>query len=879
MRSGDIRNEFFDYFIEKGHTKVPSSPLIPVRDTTILFTNAGMVQFKNIFLGRDKRDYLRAVSIQKCMRAGGKHNDLENVGVTNRHHTFFEMLGNFSFGNYFKEGAIEMGWQFLTERMNLPPEKLWITVFRDDDEAYRIWNEKIGIPPERIVRMGEKDNFWQMGDIGPCGPCSEVLIDQGIEEGCSRPECAVGCDCDRFLELWNLVFMQFNRDDNGRITPLPDPSIDTGMGLERITTVSEGLKSNYDTDLFIPLISAVSDMVVPENGEDPEKAVSIRVISDHIRAIAFLIADGVFPANEGRGYVLRRIIRRGAWHGNLLNLREPFLFKLTNAVVDRMKEIYPELKEARDMISKITNGEEERFSETMKNGLKLLEEVIGELKEKKSNIISGSTVFKLYDTYGLPFDLISEIAADKRLILDHNGFSEEMDMQRKRSGSIKQKTQNKKHKTKNTKQEIEPTLFVGYTEVESQAEVISLINSNGESVDGICAGEDCDIILDSTPFYGEGGGQVGDKGIISNNNTIVEIRDTVKSPDKTYLHKGKVMRGTLRKGERYTLSVDKDIRSDTARNHTATHILHSVLRKVLGRHVRQSGSLVASDRLRFDFTHFSPIDDRELDRIEELVNSEIRRNYPVITEEMDFESARTKGATALFEEEYGEVVRVVNISNLSMELCGGTHCNRTGDIGIFKITHEESVASGIRRIEGVTGDKAYKHIKREEKTLNEIAAMLKSCRDEIISRIDKILIYLKEKDKEIERLKSRLALSEIDKIISEARSIKGIKVISHGIDSFDMKELRSFTDIIKNKLGSGIITVGSKKDDKVSLVTVVTKDINDRFHAGEIIKEISAIVGGSGGGRPDMAQAGGRDISRLGDALEKVYEIVERGIQ
>lgn len=887
--SNAIRRAFCDYFMSKGHTLIESSSLVPQRDQTLLFTNAGMVQFKGLFLGEERRSYKRAISVQKCMRAGGKHNDLENVGLTGRHHTFFEMLGNFSFGDYFKEEAIEFGWEFLTEVIGLPKDLLWITIFKEDEEAYRLWREKIGIRPDRIVRMGEEDNFWQMGDIGPSGPCSEIIIDQGEETGCGRPTCAVGCDCDRYLELWNLVFMQYDRDKEGRLNPLPRPSIDTGMGLERISSVCQGVYSNYESDLFSPIIGAVSDLSGKNCGEGKRTDFSIRVIADHIRAITFLISDGVLPSNGGRGYVLRRIIRRGARHGRLLGIQEPFLYKLSNVVIDLMKVAYPDLIKSRERVTSITIGEEERFLDTLDQGLKILDDVIQEIRGKGERIIPGGTLFKLYDTYGLPLDLIQDIVKEEAFSLDEPGFRSAMEGQRQKArmaGGFKMEKGNPLY----TKiiDDYGETQFIGYDHLESDVNLVLILKRGKpddklhegsgliEIVESTIEGDEVELIFDQTPFYGESGGQVGDTGELSSIEAKVKIINTIKPVEGLFVHEAMVLKGMISKGSRCHAAISARARLSTARNHTATHLLHATLRKVLGDHVKQSGSLVSPERLRFDFTHFSPLKREEIDRIEKLINEQIMANTKVNTEVMGIEEAINSGAIAFFGEKYGDNVRVVSISEFSRELCGGTHCKVTGEIGLFKLLHESSIASGIRRIEAVTGDGAYKFIKKEEEALSEIAELFKASPQDLISKAKRLLTSLKEKEREVERLKGKLSSKKAAEIEDKVRSIGGVKVFADKIESMGMEDLRLFGDSIKNRLKSGIIIVGSVKDGTASIVLMVTKDLVERFKANEVIREIAPVIGGGGGGRDDMAQAGGKKVERLDEAIGKIYEVVER---
>ncbi|HWP49289.1 MAG TPA: alanine--tRNA ligase [Candidatus Limnocylindrales bacterium] len=877
MTGHELRQQFLDYFHKKGHTIVPSSSLIPQGDPTLLFTNAGMVQFKDVFLGKEKRSYTRATTVQKCVRAGGKHNDLENVGRTARHHTFFEMLGNFSFGDYFKAGAIPYAWEFLTEVLKLPREKLWVSIYREDDEAFEIWHKTIGIPADRIVRLGEKDNFWAMGDTGPCGPCSEILIDQGPQIGCGKPTCGVGCDCDRYLELWNLVFMQYNRDVSGTLTPLPRPSIDTGMGLERTVAVLQGVFSNFETDLFVPLIRFVEDISEKSYHDNEKDDISMRVIADHLRAITFLISDGVIPSNEGRGYVLRRILRRAARHGKMLGLEKPFLYKGIQVVVDIMKPAYPELVDRCDQVTQITLNEERRFSHTLHVGMELLNKVILETRQRGEQVIPGEEVFKLYDTYGFPLDLMDEIAREQGLTLDMPGYERAMEEQRARArkswkGSGESEVDPSYLTLSKT---LPPTEFVGYETLEGDVEVLAILKDK-TPVDMASEGDEIELVFDKTPFYGESGGQVGDKGILRLPEGEVVISDTQKPIPQLHVHKGKVKKGTIHKGQKGRAMVDPESRQRTVLNHTATHILHATLKQVLGDHVKQAGSLVAPDRLRFDFSHFSDLDYREFYRIEEVVNQVIRANMPVKTFITSLDDALRRGAVAMFGEKYGDQVRVVQIGDFSMELCGGTHARASGDIGLFKLVNEGSVAAGIRRVEALTGPGALEYIQRETDRLRSISMLLKTGSADLINRLEKLLATAREQEREIEQLKARLASSRVDELLNTSREIKGIRVISAQVDNLDMKGLRTLVDNLKERIKSGIILLGTVEDGKVSLVAAVTKDLINRYHAGTLVKEVAQIVDGSGGGRPDMAQAGGKNPERLKEALERVFEIVEK---
>jgi len=869
--SADIRRSFFEYFGKNDHTVVTSSSLIPQDDPTLLFTNAGMVQFKRVFTGEEVRSYKRAVSIQKCLRAGGKHNDLENVGFTARHHTFFEMLGNFSFGDYFKKEAIGLGWEFLTRVLGLPAEKLWVSVYKNDDEAYDLWLKMIGIPQERLVRLGEKDNFWQMGDTGPCGPCSEILIDQGSGTGCGRPECAVGCDCDRYLELWNLVFMQYDRKTSGELTPLPKPSIDTGMGLERISAVVQGVKSNYDSDLFMPLIKAISK----ESGVsyDSAHSVSIRVIADHIRAAAFLISDGVMPSNEGRGYVLRRIMRRGARHARLIGIHEPFLYRNADHVIELMKGHYPELYMNREIISTVTHREEEGFINTLEQGMKILDDVIQQVKESGTKTIPGETLFKLYDTYGFPLDITAEIARENELVLDEAGFQEAMKTQQERA----RRAWVGQEKTKPIYQSLKSavsTKFVGYEQIESNGRVTAIIK-DGFNVERASSGDEIEVVFDKTPFYGESGGQVGDKGVGIGPEGGIDIVDTIRPLD-IIISKAKVNNGSIAVGEEWVLKVNRGLRRGTARSHTATHMLQAALKQILGGHVKQAGSLVEPDRLRFDFIHFKPLTAEEIEEIEGLLNEKIRENVPVITDVMDIDNALKGGATALFGEKYGDEVRVVQVQDFSKELCGGTHSKATGDIGVIKIISEGGIASGVRRIEALTGEASLKYLNETEERFGEICEAVKATRDDVTAKTDRLLSAIREQEKETARLKEMLAASKAKDISSEIREVAGIKVLSKKVDGMNIDELRNFGDSLRSRIGSGIVTVGAEVDGKAAILVMVTKDLSAKFNARDIINEIAGIVDGRGGGRPDMAQAGGKRPDGLQEALNKVAEVVER---
>jgi len=875
MTGNEARRLFLEYFKKHDHQIVRSSSLIPAGDPTLLFSNAGMVQFKRTFLGEEVRSYTRATTSQKCVRAGGKHNDLENVGYTARHHTFFEMLGNFSFGDYFKEKAIELAWDLLVSGYRLPPDKLWVSVYLDDDEAYRIWQDHIGVPADRIVRFGEKDNFWSMGDTGPCGPCSEILIDRGEAFGCGRPDCRVGCECDRYLEIWNLVFMQFNRDESGRMTPLPKPSIDTGMGLERIASVVQNVSSNYDTDLLLPIIRMAENLSQKHLGESGSADVAMKVIADHSRSTAFLIGDGVLPSNEGRGYVLRRIMRRAIRYGRNIGLTRPFLHRTAEVVFDIMKPAYPELSEAAAFITQVIKNEETRFLETLDNGLKLLNETLAEMKARGRTEVPGQVLFKLYDTYGFPVDIVRDVVRDDGWSMDMEEFDRAMQKQRDQSRSIATFAKTIDAYKNLSAGGFKPE-FVGYDALSSQARVMVIVK-DGRDVTRAQAGDSIEMVTDRTPFYGEAGGQVGDRGILTGPAGKMEITTAVKDPTGLIIHRGRIVSGQIQKDDGVTLSVDAHARAATARNHTATHILHAVLREVLGDHVKQAGSLVAPDRLRFDFTHFAQVDAKTLNAIEMRVNEHIRRNVPSHTEEMDAERAFKSNATALFEEKYGDRVRVISLADFSKELCGGTHTGRTGDIGFFKIITEASVASGVRRIEAATGEAAVTFVQQTAALLQDAARLVREKPEGVPQRIEKIISEQKALEKKLGELQGKIAAGSITTAdAAETKTVNGVPVLVQRVAVDTPAALRNLSDQLKDKLQSGIIVLGSVSGAKVMLIAVVTKDLTDRFHAGRIIKEVAAVVGGSGGGRPDMAQAGGTRPELLDQALNGVIPLIEK---
>lgn len=866
MTSAELRQAFLDYFQQHQHECVPSSSLVPGNDPTLLFTNAGMVQFKDVFLGRETRPYKRAVSSQRCVRAGGKHNDLENVGYTARHHTFFEMLGNFSFGDYFKKEAIHYAWEFLTQVLEIPAEKLWITVFEEDSEAEAIWLEDIGVDPKRFSRIGAKDNFWSMGDVGPCGPCSEIFYDHG-EEVAGGPPGSLDEEGDRYIEIWNLVFMQYDRDKDGNLNPLPAPSVDTGMGVERIAAVSQGVHSNYEIDLFQNILKAAAKLA----GSDDLENSSLRVIADHIRSCLFLITDGVLPSNEGRGYVLRRIIRRAIRHGYRLGIHDTFFYKLVEPLVQEMGDAYPELKQAQEQVERVLKKEEQRFAETLEQGMKILEACVAKLDGR---VISGDIVFLLYDTYGFPVDLTADYAREQGLTVDHAGFEVEMAKQRDRARAGGRFNADYDQDIEHEGQ----TEFTGYEKLEDQAEIAGLFKQ-GQAVEQLKQGEEGVIVLNQTPFYAESGGQVGDSGIIKTAEAVFLVDDTQKQGNDFFLHKGVVIQGEISLAEQCQPCVDQAKRKATELNHSATHLLHAALRQVLGDHVNQKGSLVNAERLRFDFAHFEPMTADEIAEVERLVNEQIRLNNPVSAEIMAKDEAVKAGAMALFGEKYGDEVRVLKIGEFSTELCGGTHVSRAGDIGLFKIISESGVASGVRRIEAVTGEAAFNWLAAREQTLNEIAGILKSTPEKVLEKTRQVLDKNRLLEKELERLKAKLASNAGGELSAQAVDVDGVKVLAVKLDDMDNKAMRAMLDQLKNKLGSAAIVLATVKGDKVSLIAGVSKDQSSRIKAGDLVNFVATKVGGKGGGRPEMAQAGGSDPAALPDALKQVPDWVKQQLQ
>ena len=874
--SSEIRDRFLKFFENNGHVPVPSSPLVPQSDPSLLFTNAGMVQFKKVFLGQEKRDYSRAVSSQKCLRVGGKHNDLENVGRTSRHHTFFEMLGNFSFGDYFKREAIDLAWRFLTREMGLSPEKLFITIYRDDDEAMELWKETAGVPEERIFRLGEKDNFWSMGDTGPCGPCSEILFDQGEEMSCG-PDCFIGvCDCDRYLEIWNLVFMQYDRDGQGNLNPLPRPSIDTGMGLERISAVCQGVFSNYDTDLFRQLIGYMAKKAGLAYGDHEESDVAFRVIADHSRAAAFMIADGILPSNEGRGYVLRRLVRRAYRFGRSLGISGAFFHEACTRVTLVMKNAYPELEESQDFMSRVIRQEEERFAGTLEKGLVLLQEEIDKLKALQKSVVPGEVAFKLYDTYGFPLDIVYDIAGKTGLGVDEQGYNVLMDEQRKRAKAAWKGAGSGDlfaylNRAAGDGFQVE---FVGYQHLQSRGRISFLLDKNAEPVNNLDKGDEGWLVSPTTPFFGESGGQSGDKGRITSPSGQASVPDTLRPLPGIIVHKVMVFSGSLVQDQEIDLIVDDGKRVAIARNHTATHLVHSALRRVLGEHVKQAGSLVEETRLRFDFTHIKALEKSELALIEEEVNASILADIPVETTEMEHEQAVEKGALALFGEKYSQKVRVVSLGDVSMELCGGTHLKFTGQTGSFCIVSETGIAAGVRRIEALTGWEALRFWQDKRSKLESLQETLKAGPDQVQDRVKALQEQIRELSRENKVLREKLSSGTGSELASSVKSISGIDFIARRIDDTDINGLRKLMDDIRSRMSSGVVLLASESKSKPVLLLFVSRDLHAKFTAPKLIKDIATEIRGSGGGRPDLAQAGGSDPGGLDRAVARLEEIL-----
>ena len=878
MRTGnEIRTSFLDYFSRQGHRIVKSSSLVPDKDPTLLFTNAGMVQFKNVFLGQERLPYNRAASSQKCLRISGKHNDLEAVGRDTYHHTFFEMLGNWSFGDYYKAEAIQWAWELLTKEWDLPKDKLWATVYLDDEEAEKLWAQISGLPMERIRRFGEKDNFWEMGDTGPCGPCSEIHLDRGPEacdnKGRAGHECRVNGDCARYIELWNLVFIQYNRHEDRSLSELPAKHVDTGMGFERIAAVLQNVLSNYDVDFMRDLTAATEKLSGRTYGTDPAADISFRVIDDHARAVSFLIADGVMPGNEGRGYVLRRLLRRAARHGRLLGLKEPFLYRVASEVAAVMGDPYPELRAEEQRIIEVIRAEEERFGETLDRGLVLLQEATAKLKTAKQKTLPGDVAFKLYDTYGFPLDLTEDILSSENIIVDEAGFEKLMDEQRTRGREARLIPLNVFDQVA-VSDSVSVTKYIGYDTLEGESTVLAIYD-NGAGKQEAIEGEEIEILTAETPFYGESGGQVGDRGTITTaRGDIVEVLDTQHPTQQLTTHRSRVKKGRIQVGDKVGLSVDSKYRQRVRLNHSATHILHAVLRRELGPHVRQAGSLVAPDRLRFDFHHSGPIPDEKLAVIEAQVNEHVREDAGVSIDEMRYQDALSAGALAFFGDKYGDRVRVVKIGDFSTELCGGTHVRRSGEIGLFKLPFESGVAAGVRRVEAFTGDGALELIGSYEQRLKEIGALLRGSTDDAVDKVKKLLERQRELEREIERLRGQFEKDQISDLLGKKQAVDGASMVISRVDGLDPKQLREVADQLKEKLGSGVVVLASASEANVSLVASVSRDLVKKFHAGNIVKELARMVGGGGGGRPDFAQAGGKEPGQIAAALKRAEELI-----
>ncbi|KPV39007.1 alanine--tRNA ligase [Alicyclobacillus ferrooxydans] len=870
MSAEEIRNAFKDYFVKQGHLALPSASLVPHDDPTLLWINAGMAPLKPYFDGREIPENPRIVTAQKCIRT----NDIENVGYTARHQTMFEMLGNFSFGDYFKNEAIGFAWEFLTGVLELEPELLSVTVHHSDDEAFAIWLEKIGLPKERIV-LGDEDNFWEIGE-GPCGPCSEIFYDRGEALGCKEPTCGPGCDCDRYLEVWNLVFTQYNKEANGEYTPLPKKNIDTGMGLERITSIMQNVLNNFETDLFRPIIAATEKIASVTYGVDKQTDVWLKIIADHIRTVAFAVGDGVLPGNEGRSYIIRRLLRRAVRSGRKLGMEKPFLYQLASVVADIMGNDYPEVREKLEFIERVIRTEEERFLETLAEGEQLLQNALSDLQQKGESVLSGEDAFRLYDTFGFPLDLTEEIAAEAGITVDKEGFNGLLEAQRQRARSARHTAEGMNAERGAIERITVPSRFVGYDTLKTSSQVVALVRQ-GEEVTELQAGDEGELILDVTPFYAESGGQVADEGVLRFEGGEVEVQDVHKAPHGQNLHSVRVLRGTLKQGAQVEAEVRTDWRRDTVKNHTATHLLHKALREVLGEHVAQAGSLVEPRRLRFDFSHFGAMSEDELREVERKVNHAIWLDYPVVIEEMDIDAAKAMGAMALFGEKYGQTVRVVQAGNYSIELCGGCHVDRTGIIGLFRIVSEAGIGSGTRRIEAVTGRYAYDNVRETEERLGSAAGLLKAQKTELVPRIERLLEELRETERELESVKAKLRQGRANDLLGQVTSIQGVPLLAAVVPDTDMDGLRQMVDQIKNRMTSYVLVLGSAEDDKAQFVAAVSKDLQQKgFQAGQIVKEVAKIAGGGGGGRPDLAQAGGKDAAKVQDAIESAAGIVRK---
>lgn len=867
MGLNEIRSSFLKFFEGKGHLILPSFSLVPEKDKSLLLINSGMAPMKAYFTGQELPPRRRVATCQKCIRTP----DIERVGKTARHGTFFEMLGNFSFGDYFKKEAIEWAWEYVTEVLGLPVDRLWITIYLDDDEAFKIWSEDIGVSPDRIVRMGKEDNFWEIG-VGPCGPCSEIHYDRGEEYGCGKEDCSIGCECDRFIEFWNLVFTQFYRDEEGNYTPLEHPNIDTGMGLERIAAIMQGVDSLFEVDTIRNIMKEVSNISHVEYGKDPKADISLRVITDHIRGTTFMISDGILPSNEGRGYVLRRLLRRAARHGKLLGIKGLFLDQIAKVVIKESGQAYPELEQRKDYILKVISMEEERFNETIDQGLEILKQYVDEMKQSNIKVLDGEKAFRLYDTYGFPIDLTKEILEEDGLTVDEQAFAKEMENQRERARAARQETDYMGEDDQTYKlipKEIS-TVFEGYESLETDSEILVMIKE-GKTVETAREGEEILFVMDKTPFYAESGGQVGDSGIVENENVKVRVDDTQKIVGNRIVHRGVIVSGSLNTGDKVKAKVDEERRMATARNHSVTHLLHKALREILGSHVEQAGSLVSPSRLRFDFSHFAPLTTEEIEKVEKLVNDKILEGISIEIFETTFSKAKELGAAALFGEKYGDVVRVVKMGDFSMELCGGTHLKNTAQAGLFKIISESGVAAGIRRIEAVTGDAVYQRIKELEKTIHDIAEELKTNPNNIVQRLRSLSRQLKEYEKEIDKFKAEMAKSSIDDLLKNVKKAGDMNYITAALSGQDAKGLREVTDLVRDRLKSGVVVLASESEGKVQFVAAATKDaVAKGVHAGNLLREVAKIAGGGGGGRPDMAQAGGKDPSKITEALQKV---------
>lgn len=874
MKGHEIREKYLKFFESKGHKILPSASLIPHHDPSILWTAAGMVPFKPYFTGEAKPDVTRVTTCQKCIRTP----DIESVGRTARHHTFFEMLGNFSFGDYFKADAIPWAWEFVTKHLGMAADRLWITIYLDDDEAFDIWHHQVGVPRERIVRLGKDTNFWEIG-VGPCGPCSEIYYDLGAERGCDNPQCAVGCDCDRYLEIWNLVFIQYFKDEEGQYTPLKNKGIDTGMGLERVASVLQNAETNFDTDLLRDIMDFTGNLTGVAYGSGGESDLALKVIADHCRAVTFAVADGALPSNDGRGYVLRRLLRRAVRFGRVLGMEEPFLYQVAGAVIDKMGDHYPELVQQRDVITRVIKTEELRFGETLAQGSEILNDLIRTARQGGQSIIAGEQAFRLYDTYGFPLELTQEIAAENNMTVDEEGFTRAMEQQRERARGARRETEYLSEQAallKEILEQVGETRFVGYDTLETTAEVLAILVEQ-KQVDRAVAGQEIELVLSRTSCYAESGGQISDRGQITAPGAKVVVEEVTRPVEGLFLHRGRVLEGELRVHDQVAVQVDRERRMHIARNHSATHLLHKALKEVLGSHVNQAGSLVTPDRLRFDFTHFAAVESGELARIEDMVNQAVLSNFPVETIRTTLDEAQAMGAAALFDEKYGDEVRMVKMGDFSLELCGGTHVGTTAEVGLFKLLGESSIGAGLRRVEAVTGAGTLDYLRDKEEQLDLVAKTIKASPREVVSRVETMAREIRELEKETEAMRARLARFEVQSMLDQTREIGDCQVLVARTQAPDMDSLRGMLDLLRDRMNSGVIVLGAVVGPKVHLVAGVSKDLVARgLHAGKIIKEIAPLVGGGGGGRPDMAQAGGKDPAGLDAALARVYQLVEK---